>query len=162
MAEKEKSQLFREKSLEGIESPEALNDYLRVTSPGVWVVLLAMVIFLAGVCVWGIFGHITSTEKAAVISDGSKAVCMVPEGALDGAVENRRLQIGGEEYELVPGNLAPQMITENTDVYVLLAGGYEIGDVVYEIPVAGQVPEGTLSGLVVKEEIRPIAFLLNE
>ena len=32
----EKSKLFREKNLERLESPEQLNDYLRVTSPGVW------------------------------------------------------------------------------------------------------------------------------
>jgi len=162
MAEREKSQLFREKSLEGIESPEALNDYLRVTTPGVWLILLAMLVFLAGACIWGIFGHITSTSKAAVISDGGSVVCLVPEEALDGAVENRRLKIDDEEYELVPGNLEPQMITESTDVYVLLAGDLGIGDVVYEIPVSASLPEGTVSGLVVKEEIRPIAFLLKE
>ena len=34
MSEKPKVKLFREKSLEAVESPESLNDYLRVTSPG--------------------------------------------------------------------------------------------------------------------------------
>ena len=37
--ENKKVKLFREKSLEAVESPEALNDYLRVTSPGIWMVL---------------------------------------------------------------------------------------------------------------------------
>ena len=48
MAEEGKTGLFREKSLEAIESPESLNDYLRVTSPGVWLVLATVVILLAG------------------------------------------------------------------------------------------------------------------
>ena len=29
-------EIFREKSLERVESPEQLNDYIRVASPGVW------------------------------------------------------------------------------------------------------------------------------
>ncbi len=36
--------LFREKSIDRISSPEQLNDYLRVTSPAVWVILLAVVL----------------------------------------------------------------------------------------------------------------------
>ena len=38
-----KQSIFREKSIERIESPEKLNDYLRVTSPAVWIVLAAMI-----------------------------------------------------------------------------------------------------------------------
>ena len=43
-----KSSLFREKNLERLESPEKLNDYLRVTSPGVWMVLGAVIVLLVG------------------------------------------------------------------------------------------------------------------
>jgi len=162
MAENAKSQLFREKSLEGIESPEALNDYLRVTNPGVWMILAAMLIFLAGACVWGIFGHIRSTSKAAVISEKGSMVCLVPEEAIDGALETKKLSIDGTDYELVPGELKPEMVTEDTNVYVLLAGDLKIGDVFYRIPVSGTAADGVYSGQVVKEEIRPITFLLKE
>ena len=41
--------LFRKNSVEHISSPEQLNDYLRVTSPAIWVVLIAVIILLAGV-----------------------------------------------------------------------------------------------------------------
>ena len=34
--------LFREKSLNYISSPEQLNDYLKVTKPAVWIVLIAI------------------------------------------------------------------------------------------------------------------------
>ena len=43
MEEKKTGGLFREKSLEAVESPESLNDYLRVTSPGVWLILAAVI-----------------------------------------------------------------------------------------------------------------------
>lgn len=50
--------IFREKSLQRISSPEALNDYIRVTSPSVWLVLAALIILLAGMLVWSIFGTV--------------------------------------------------------------------------------------------------------
>lgn len=49
----EQSSLFRQKSLDRISSPEQLNDYLRVTNPTVWVVLIAVILLLVGVIVWG-------------------------------------------------------------------------------------------------------------
>ena len=47
--------LFREKSLEAVESPESLNDYMQVTSPAVWLVLAAVIALLAGAVLCGIF-----------------------------------------------------------------------------------------------------------
>ena len=47
------SQLFRKKSVDKVSSPEQLNEYIRVANPGVWMVLAAIVILLAGVVVWG-------------------------------------------------------------------------------------------------------------
>ena len=38
--------LFRKKSLDRISSPEELHDYLRVTSPSLWMVLAAIMVLL--------------------------------------------------------------------------------------------------------------------
>ena len=53
-----KSSVFREKSINRVSSPESLNDYIRVTSPSVWIVLLALVVLLAGMLAWSFFGRI--------------------------------------------------------------------------------------------------------
>lgn len=45
--------IFRQKSIEKITSPEQINDYIRVSNPSVWMVLAAVIVLLAGVCVWG-------------------------------------------------------------------------------------------------------------
>ena len=58
MAENQKKSVFREKSMERVSSPEQLNDYIRVTTPSVWLVLLALVILLAGILAWSIFGRV--------------------------------------------------------------------------------------------------------
>ena len=52
------SELFRKKSMDRVSSPEQLNDYIRVTSPGLWLVLAAGVILLAGMLAWSILGTV--------------------------------------------------------------------------------------------------------
>ena len=42
------NQLFRKKSLERISSPEEMHDYMRVTSPRLWMILTAIVVLLGG------------------------------------------------------------------------------------------------------------------
>lgn len=53
-----KDSIFRKSSLERISSPEQLNSYLRVASPGLWFVLAGLGAVLAAFLAWGIFGHI--------------------------------------------------------------------------------------------------------
>ena len=60
------SDLFREKSLERISSPEKLDDYIKVTTPSVWLVLAATVTVLIGIIVWSVFGSVNE-----VGNDGS-------------------------------------------------------------------------------------------
>lgn len=45
------NQIFRQKSLDRVSSPEQLNDYVRVSNPGVWTILLAVIVLLIGICV---------------------------------------------------------------------------------------------------------------
>ena len=46
--------LFREKNLKRISSPESLNDYVKISNPGIWVLLVAVIVLLVGFLVWGI------------------------------------------------------------------------------------------------------------
>lgn len=52
--------LFRDKSIEKVSSPEQLNDYIRVTSPSVWIVIIAMIVLLAGIITWSVLGKVTA------------------------------------------------------------------------------------------------------
>ena len=127
--------IFRQKSIERIESPEKLNDYLRVTSPTVWIVLASIIVLLVGVCIWGVLGHIDSTVTSAVIVNDDETVCLVPESALEGVLKYRCVTVEGQDLEMAPSVLTPQTITEDTDVYVMMAGNLSYGDVVYPIDV---------------------------
>ncbi len=56
--EEKKGSLFREKSMEKVASPEQLDAYIRVASPGVWIFFAALVLLLLGFLVWSVFGRI--------------------------------------------------------------------------------------------------------
>ena len=56
--EENKDEIFREKNLERINSPEELKDYIHVTSPSLWFVIATIVIILIGFIIWGIFGKV--------------------------------------------------------------------------------------------------------
>lgn len=58
--------LFREKNVKRVSSPDELNDYMRVTSPSVWVILISVIVLIAGFLYWGITGTVT-----VVNDDGS-------------------------------------------------------------------------------------------
>jgi len=64
--------IFREKSLKRITSPEELSDYLRVTSPSVWLVLAAVILLLAGFLIWSSTASIDSfITGSAQVENGS-------------------------------------------------------------------------------------------
>ncbi|MBQ9459146.1 MAG: hypothetical protein IJU66_04355 [Oscillospiraceae bacterium] len=58
MESKKGNGIFREKSVERVSSPEELNDYIRVTTPSVWLVLAALILLLAGMLAWSVLGTV--------------------------------------------------------------------------------------------------------
>ena len=67
--------LFRKKSMDRIASPEALSDYLRVTSPAVWLILAAIILLLVGVLIWSSVASIDSIATGtAQVESGSMRI----------------------------------------------------------------------------------------
>lgn len=158
----DKSKLFREKNLERLESPEQLNDYLKVTSPGVWMILSAVILLLIGVFIWSVFGKIEATTQAAVVTENGGSTCIVPASAIKGVLQYRTVKIDGEEKELVPDVLEPEVIKESTNVYLMITGGLKVGDIVYPIELAQPLgTDGIASGTLVTEELSPIELFFN-
>lgn len=73
--------IFRKKSLERIESPDKLDDYLKVTSPSVWVILAALFIAVIAAGAWCFFGSMPTTLPAVGVRSQTGAVCFLPAGA---------------------------------------------------------------------------------
>ena len=78
--EENNQSVFRKKTLERISSPEQLTDYLRVTNPGIWVILIAVIILMTGVFVWSCVGTLETKSPANVIVKDHVAEVAVMDG----------------------------------------------------------------------------------
>ncbi|MGB4213947.1 MAG: HlyD family efflux transporter periplasmic adaptor subunit [Dethiobacteria bacterium] len=85
--------LFRKSSLERIATPERLNEYIKITHPGIWSVLLACLALLAAVTFWAFHGSIPDTVKTKGIIFPQHGVASVipPAG---GRINNMRVRAG--------------------------------------------------------------------
>ena len=154
--------IFRQKNIEKISSPEQLNNYIRVSNPSVWMILAAVIILLAGVFVWGLFGRLdTAFQTGGVCKDGYLTVYISEE---DFAKINEKVIISLDESEFalseIPGS--PVQLDDNTDPYLLHLIGASAGDWVYVLNVdASGIKNGTFSVSVITERVRPLDFVLN-
>ena len=157
-----KTSLFREKNLEAMNTPESLNDYLRVTSPGVWLVLAAVIAVLIGAVLWGIFGRINTTAELAVAASGGETVCYVPYEVLQQVMDRGTVTVEGQEYGLrMADDYEVTIVSEETNPYVRVRGNLQTGDVTVEVPVEAALSDGVYTGTVVTESLQPISLLLQ-
>ncbi len=93
--EKNEQIVFRRKTLDRIASPEQLTDYLRVTNPGIWVILAAVILLLAGVLAWSMVGTLeTKVEVKVVVSDHTAQIISLESEPL---AEGMPLRVIGQE-----------------------------------------------------------------
>lgn len=135
-------EIFRQKSLEKIKSPENLDDYIQVANPGVWLLLISVIILLAGAVVWGIFGHIDSAVDATVRAESGLLVCTVAEESVSSVQEGMTVSFG--EYAAVINEIR----REGESYVCSLSSGQSI-------------PDGFYDGRIVIGSIKPLSFILN-
>ena len=138
MEEKGK-RVFREKTLERISSPDQLNDYLHVTNPGIWAVLTAVIILLAGVFVWSCTGTLETKSPASMVVKNHVAEIVVK----DDSVLEKGMVIKEDSQEYYIAS-----VTE--DEYGRKTGIAEVN-----------LPDGKYDAVVVTETTRPVEFLLK-
>ena len=154
--------LFRQKSLEKVSSPEQMNDYIRVSSPSVWLVLAAVGALLAGLIIWSAAGRLETTVTAAAVAgpDGG-VVCYIGEDDLDAVRAGQSVRIGGAEHALKEVAARPVAVDESFDAYALYVGGLTAGQWVYPAAVDASLDEGVYEAEIVVDSVAPISFLLN-
>ena len=158
----ESNSIFRPKMIEAVQSPEVLDNYLHVTSPGVWVFLVAVIFLLAGVLMWGTFGSIRTTVDVAVVSDSDSAYCVVPYKDYEDVAAAGTVTIGEIPYSLDADFTSQSIVDSSTDPRICMESDLKSGDYVALIPLTQKPTQtGVLSGTVVTETIKPISLLLQ-
>ena len=156
------SQLFRKSSIDRVSSPEQLNSYIRVSNPGVWLVLAAVVLLLLGVCAWGVLGHLDTTVSAAAVSAEGQLTIYV--NAQDGVQleAGMPVRIGDGEFTVAAVGAEPVTVDEGLSDYALYVGGLQRGQWVYALTVSGgTLPDGVYEAQIVVESVAPMSFVTN-
>ena len=97
----EQAHLYRKSSMEHIQSPEQLNDYLRITNPSVWLLLTAVILLLAGLLVWGSLTYIDSVAYGkAEVNQGSMLVRFDEERAAENVDVGMSVTVGETRSEI--------------------------------------------------------------
>lgn len=157
-----KKPIFREKSLERISSPEQLTDYIRVSRPGIWIVLIAAVVLLVSLLIWGVYGALPDAVSVNGVADGGVVTCYV---------ENPSNLSAGMQAE-VDG--LPGVVTKVADIPLSeneVAKVYEedftlhmlnVGDWNYAVTISAKdAPDGLVKVVIVGNPVRPISFLID-
>ena len=95
---KPNNQVFRQKTLDRISSPEQLTDYLKVTSPGVWVILITVILLLAGLIVWSTIGNLETTEEVKIMVQSNQAVILSEN--VDKYKEGMDVRVKDKKYDI--------------------------------------------------------------
>ncbi len=156
------SELFRKKSIERVTSPEQLNDYIRVSNPGVWMILAAVVILLAGVCVWGFFGRLDTKKQASGVCENGKLTCYIKSDDISDVKEDTLVSVAGKEYTVKSVSSSPVRLDGEKDSYLIYLGGFSETDWVFSVTVdAPDLADGEYSVDVITKRVSPISFVLN-
>lgn len=158
-----KHQLFREKSLERVSSPEQLNDYIRVTNPSVWIALTSVVFLLIGICVWGVFGKLDTVLAVGAITEGNQTVCYVKESDIEHISPGMKVLVEGEECSIAQIALQPVQTDENFPEYLAHLGEIAEGEWVYAVVLDGTTGAdgGIYDAQIIIESIAPMSFVIN-
>ena len=134
--------VFRKKSIERISSPEQLDEYLHVTSPAVWTVLIAVAALLVGLLIWSSVTAVESyAEGMAEARDGVLTVTFTDENKAKNIVPGMNVSVG------------------ELEVPILFVGQNENGR---PIAVAeADVPDGSYTAKVGYKRMQIIRLLLN-
>ena len=154
---------MEEKKLRKVDSPEQLNQYIKLSNPGVWILLIAIVVLLIGVCAWGFFGKIDTKITTVAISGDYNSYVYIKEADLEKIKNGMNVEIVNNEnkYKIVEIETTPEKVTDELSEYARHLGNFQIGEWVYKCKLNSSLREGTYGANVVVESIAPMVFITN-
>lgn len=153
--------IFREKSLQRVSSPEQLNEYIRVTNPGIWLTLASAVVLLIGFVVWGVVGTLETKVDTVSVSGSGTLTCYVKETDIAQIAQGDTVRVGGEECAVEEISAEPVAVDDSFSAYALRVGNLSAGEWVYKVALSGSLPDGVYETSVITDSVSPISFLFN-
>ena len=156
------NKLFRSASLDRVNSPEQLNEYIRVTRPSVWIVLGAVVLLLVGVVIWGVLGTIETTVETGVrVQDGVITAFVSPEDAEKLSV-GMPAEIDGRVGSVLSVENVPALPPEDAEPSLLYYAGLSGADICCRVQLSCDgLADGIYRATLTAERISPITFVIG-
>ena len=153
--------LFRAKSIEKVTSPEQLDAYIRVSTPGVWLVLAAIILLLTGVCVWGVLGRLDTTVPAVAEVREGRITLYVKEADVRDIAPGMPVKLDEQTLEVTGIAAEPLLVDEQFSQYARHLGQLQLGEWVYAVTCAGDSDDGIFEVRIVTESVAPMSFVVN-
>lgn len=154
--------LFRKSSIDKVSSPEQLNEYIRISTPGVWLLLAAIIVFITGGIVWGIFGSIeTKTAATAVCESGNIHLYVNAEGN-DIPKEDMTVIIDDKTMSVKKVYDYPIQIADDANDYLLFVSGLKKGGFCYVAETeCRDLADGIYKAEIITKSVSPISYVLR-
>ncbi len=156
--------IFRKQSIDRISSPEQLNDYIKVSNPSVWVILIAIIVLLAAVLTWSVFGSLPTTLKVNGFVQNGSAVLYVNADTAAKLKEGMAVQMGEAAGTVEEVSGTPVSSRELGEIYGddFTVSSLMAGDWNYPVRVsASGVPDGLCEMVITIDSVKPVSFILN-
>ncbi len=164
------SGVFRKKSMERVSSPEQLNDYIRVSNPGIWLILGAVIVLLIGAVVWGASGELETGFKTWAHADADGQVCYITEAERAKIDTDTFVRAGSAVYGSYEISQDPVTVDDvitkvgSLEAYKMQIGVKE-GDRLYEVRlqdgVAKAAGDAPFEIEFVLDSVSPLSFILG-
>ena len=145
---RQQNQLFRKSSMDQINSPDQLNDYIKVANPSVWITLAAVMILLLGMLTWAVFGAIETNVTAELHVENGVGTAYVSSSEIEGIAPGQQVK-AGDVAGIVTGLSQAPVLTES-------------GQLRYAVDVERSgLADGVYTASITLERIHPIHFILQ-
>ena len=157
----EEHSIFRKQSMDSINSPEQLSDYIASAKPSVWLMLAAVLLLLIGAGVWCIFGRLETTiTTGAYCSDGVLTV-YIPEDTVTLPEPGAAVKVEGRSFTISQISRTPALVDGTDDPYTIHISSLAEGDFAYRASAPADLSDGAYKAVITVDSISPISFLTN-
>ena len=168
MADTEGSSIFTKKATDRLRSPDDLDEYVRMTSPSVWVVLAACIALVLGLFAWGVFGTAETSVGAMGTYVNGEVVAFLPGEKVSSIHEGDVANVSGELLVVDSISAVPVSRAEAREIVGgdYLASTLVGGDWTYVVRLSGKDDYSFAEGIpltvtITTERIAPISLIFG-
>jgi hypothetical protein len=168
--------IFRKESMEQVASPEQLNDYIKVSNPGIWLALGAIVVLVAAAGIWAVTAAIpTTVSTRALVTAPGRYVCYLPVEQAADLKAGVPVQVRGIQGRVTSVGKTPLSRRDAAqglpDEYTAYALGLSDWNIRVELVLEPLPDEGSPADMpeadrlspvtIITSVVRPVSFLFN-